>query len=757
MYVFAISLPYTNPHKYDHYTVSLAHHVIAGWFLKCKLSLRKDFVNYIQKGFTTNVKKVFEEQSMKIHQTAVNEDSSNRKRSSSLTERGAKQRVPSLKQIPFKSEETADEIAYNFHMELADTCIDFLSRHTYSTISALPKRSPTAEYLLGNGQSMSWLVGHNIITITTSSCSSTAVKNGLCDRCALVCRPQSLKASLDPNSSSNGATSPEINSIKSSSSELCKRYTKATLQHHSGQESESSEISSNSSSMTVNSPFVQSEQTIKFSKQTSNEGRFSNSSGSLDALSRRGSNPDTLDHSTETVSKHSSASNPMYLSPQQSIERIKQICICSCSGYAEVVVRRPTGNMSWIMRIQNHITLDSLTCDVPLQDLIHMCTPSLGEIYNFQDLLNEEQAWNNLNSTTEQAATNLDLNKRKETADVKLQPEKIERKVEATASAIQKEENIADMTSIFTDVTSNAAAETRSGPINIPKSNHQEKIPSGSFSDVEIEDDDVNSNNVTFDENESRLRNPVRRVNSSPEMRSNWRHPYMSQKSNQSTQNADTTMPTGNDDDFNAIDTEQQLKKKNYGKVSCEAIPEEIADSTPPNPNQVIRQMPKDDNNTISVVATGLAKNQQNDFISKSNSANASVSKDTLTPFNQSSALPRKQHSADDALQQQEQLQSKQQQQINEPRHSSSGSAINLGSMSTGNKQKLSIDMPNLTTKPPQSHAPLSPRLLARNNPESANSNFNDFPRGRSKTISVVRGEHDRDNNKWTFKGSKLK
>lgn len=47
MYVFAISLPYTNPYRFDHYTVSLAHHVVAGWFLKCRLSMRKNLVNYI--------------------------------------------------------------------------------------------------------------------------------------------------------------------------------------------------------------------------------------------------------------------------------------------------------------------------------------------------------------------------------------------------------------------------------------------------------------------------------------------------------------------------------------------------------------------------------------------------------------------------------------------------------------------------------------------------------------------------------------
>lgn len=48
MAVFAISLPYTTPFKYDHFIVSLAHHVIAVWFLKCRLPFRRDFVKFIK-------------------------------------------------------------------------------------------------------------------------------------------------------------------------------------------------------------------------------------------------------------------------------------------------------------------------------------------------------------------------------------------------------------------------------------------------------------------------------------------------------------------------------------------------------------------------------------------------------------------------------------------------------------------------------------------------------------------------------------
>lgn len=260
MYVFAISIPYTNPHKYDHYTVSLAHHVIAGWFLKCRLPLRRNFVNYIIKGFETNVQMPFDEVK-KVDFSAVNEDSSNRKRSSSLTEQGTKNRErPSLQHLRFKSDEAA---VYNFHMELAETCIDFLARHTFSPCSALPKRLPTADFLLAGGQALTWLVGHNLITITTSGCSSTPIRNGLCDRCSLLCKPpvlnhmqtgmtggmtttttatatagtlkcNNINGNNNGSTSSNGATSPETLSTKVSDSDgsMNKRYTKASFQHN---------------------------------------------------------------------------------------------------------------------------------------------------------------------------------------------------------------------------------------------------------------------------------------------------------------------------------------------------------------------------------------------------------------------------------------------------------------------------------------------------------------------------------------------
>lgn len=579
-------------------------------------------------------------------------------------------------------------------------------------------------------------------------------------RCTLVCKPNQKS-----DSSSNGVTSPEVSSVKSSRSELCQRYTKASLQHNSGQDSESSELLSSSS---VATPLEANGEQNRFPKQQSNEGR-STSSGSLDALSRRGSNPDTFNHSSESGSKHSSMNQPMYLSPQQSIDRIKQVCICSCSGFAEIVICRPTGNMSWIMRIQNHIALESLSCDVALQDLINMCTPPLADIYNIQDLLHEDQSWN---SNVNDPSPMIPEQPRKKITSIDTSEPKSTRKSDRNDAPIQTlsesiiQRSAENVTTIAVKETPSSARDSNtpqlSGPIAIPKATNKDKIPSGSFSDVELEDDDNGNGNVAFDENDSRSRNPVRRVNSSPEMSSNWRHPFINPKGNpqavgNNNNNNTLSVHGATDDDFNILDSDLQQKKKNYGKVSCEAIPEEIADSTPPKSIRNDKKTPsKADSLVHSIVASAEAKNQQNDFIAKSTQAQSALQvSSSNAKGTDSSVLPRKQHSADDA----EQSQSKQQQPpINEPRHSSSGSAINLGGASSSNSKKLSIDMqPNLTKKPPQSQPPLSPRLFRNHEMSFLNNsnNFNDFSRGRSKTISVVRSEHNnRDNSKWNFQGS---
>lgn len=66
---------------------------------------------------------------------SLNEDSSNRKRSTSLTEKGSRNTRNDSEKRPAMNPNLK-----TFHIELAETCIDFLARHTFSPCSALPKR-----------------------------------------------------------------------------------------------------------------------------------------------------------------------------------------------------------------------------------------------------------------------------------------------------------------------------------------------------------------------------------------------------------------------------------------------------------------------------------------------------------------------------------------------------------------------------------------------------------------------------------------
>jgi len=130
------------------------------------------------------------------------------------------------------------------------------------------------------------------------------------------------------------------------------------------------------------------------------------------------------------------------------------------------------------------------------------------------------------------------------------------------------------------EITSSLAGST--GPIDIPKKASL-KEPAGSFSDVEPEEDEQVNEDLAFDDNGrkysegSRSRNPVRRVNSSPEMSSSWRSPFVQTKgSSKSESNSKqwndnviatvvTKTPHSSDVEeniSNEVISEQQQKKK---------------------------------------------------------------------------------------------------------------------------------------------------------------------------------------------------
>ncbi|CAH1986295.1 unnamed protein product [Acanthoscelides obtectus] len=457
MAVFAISLPYTNPFRYDHYTVSLAHHVIAVWFLKCRVPFRKDFVKFITQGLQTNVLVPFEDNKTIFNQSLseLNQDSSDRKRSSSLTEQSSRKRIqqPVRLDKPLHRPASEKSLTTTFYEELTETCIDLMARYAFSPCTALPRRLPVAEFLLKGGQSMCWLVGNKLVTVTTSGCSQKILKNGVCDKCWIVCKSgegQTRGGSNDDEGTSWG--------------------------------------------------------------------------------SRQGSNEKSSQSGNSPVEDKTEKDEPIAAKMKKIMERMpeeRELCSCWCSGWAEIHVRRPTGNMSWVMRIQNPTSLTNSVYEFPLRELSTLFMSSL--------IIDDKG----------EVATRPPLRR---------QPSEDQPNPEDERASV-------------------AASETNSS--DIPGSPRQTPSRQNSRDSVEDESD------CQYDDGSGRSRNPVRRSNSSPEMSASWKNPFLHQKGSSSS--------SGESEESKCLDEDGGKKAgKMYSKdmrVSCEAIPEEIAGSgtTPPS------------------------------------------------------------------------------------------------------------------------------------------------------------------------------
>ncbi|KYM81590.1 Tuberin [Atta colombica] len=517
MSVFAILLPYTNPFKYNHYTVSLAYHVIAVWFLKCRLPFRKEFVKFITTGLKANVIIPLEEgHLMKSDFSVINEDSSNRKRSSSLTEQGSRGRrerpimanrmIGESRALDLKP--PMDEGLMNFHIELIETCIDLMARYTFSNYSARPKRLPAADFLLKEGQSMTWILGNRLITVTTSGCSNKAMRGGLCDNCWAACKPGFLLLDHTKTHSILQRTS----SIETSKEDKLSR------------QSSGGHGSSNANTAT-NSPTEESKKSTEESDSTKKEFLMEKTEKDQIETSKLG----------------------------QILNNDKQdghiLCACWCQGWAEIYVRRPTGDMSWIMRIQNSTQFET-PMDFPVHDIMALYMPNQDTVQNKQQ-----------EAASEFSDDETEFRKRRTYKYFLLQdvPNK-------SNNQIQNEHVKSVISSIV------------SGPIAIPSSPARPS-PSRQSSRDSLE---------SLEEDTRRSRNPVRRSNSSPEMSANWKNPFLNkEKLNVQQQQIDK--------DFTCseleikLDAELKKHSKNiYTKdmrVSCEAIPEEIfgMGTTPPS------------------------------------------------------------------------------------------------------------------------------------------------------------------------------
>ncbi|KAM9725262.1 tuberin isoform 5-T5 [Dama dama] len=322
--VFAISLPYTNPSKFNQYIVCLAHHVIAMWFIRCRLPFRKDFVPYITKGLRSNVLLSFDD---------TPEKDSFRARSTSLNERPKSRIQTSLTSASLGSADEssmaqADDNLKNLHLELTETCLDMMARYVFSNFTAVPKRSPVGEFLLAGGRTKTWLVGNKLVTVTTSVGTGTRSLLG-----------------LDSGELQGG---PEL----SSDPGVHVRQTKeapAKLESQAGQQ-----------------VYHGARDRVR-----SMSGGHGLRVGALDtAASHFPSSPTSPGSQTAPAGQPEKASAGSPLPAQKEKTNLAAYVPLLTQGWAEILVRRPTGNTSWLMSLENPLSpFSSDINSMPLQEL----------------------------------------------------------------------------------------------------------------------------------------------------------------------------------------------------------------------------------------------------------------------------------------------------------------------------------------------------------------------------------------------------
>uniref|UniRef100_A0A3P9BIK2 Tuberin n=1 Tax=Maylandia zebra TaxID=106582 RepID=A0A3P9BIK2_9CICH len=325
----------SNPIRFNQYIVSLAHHVIAMWFIRCRLPFRKDFVQYITKGLRSNALLPFDDS---------HEQSPFRARSTSLNERPKRMHTStttcSLGSADENAVTQADEGLKTVHLELTETCLDMMARYVFSNFSALPKRSPIAEFLLAGGRSMTWLVGNKLVTITTSGGVRTQALLGL-----------DMADRLGGGGGELTRSDPSL-------------HTRMTKEAPAKLESQSSQQHNRAARIRVRS--MSGGHALRAGPAQSLSPLVSPSEGELTAPLSPSSGP-ALDSLGPSSSTSATPSVPPTLKDNPTLAEFAPMLT---QGWAEIFIRRPSGNTSWLMCLENPPSpFSSELGNMPLQEL----------------------------------------------------------------------------------------------------------------------------------------------------------------------------------------------------------------------------------------------------------------------------------------------------------------------------------------------------------------------------------------------------
>ena len=222
-----------------------------------------------------------------------------------------------------------------FHEELTETCVDILARYMFANAAVHPKRLPTTDFLLKEGNSATWLLNTMLITVTTSLCDQSANRGGLCDRCHLICSKNSRPVS---DSGMNPADPEDPNGVR--------------VRHQS-------EFHAQKPSPSRYVPGSSARDDFDLRRQLSVE-KLSSAPATEESLTEMGK--------LEALMKEQKEKGAVTKKPD--------LCSCWCSGWAEIHIRRPSGDVSWMCRIQNSSLVSDSHGEFPLADLTAIFQPT---------------------------------------------------------------------------------------------------------------------------------------------------------------------------------------------------------------------------------------------------------------------------------------------------------------------------------------------------------------------------------------------
>ncbi|XP_067044886.1 tuberin-like isoform X1 [Acropora muricata] len=333
--VFAICLPYTDPYRYSQYTVTLAYHVIAAWFVRSRLAYRKAFVGFVSKGLkasAVNPERFDPRPDSPALATA-------KSHSNNVSNQPSPQTAPrSISPVTKKETDSSCEL----HSEMSEVCMDMMARYAFAPCMSQPNRTKAVEFMLASGHSRTWMINNTIVTISTSG--TYVGLDGVCENC-LALREQKFDISSLEKSKLEKILQQRTTAIAADSAETL--LTQASSDHSQG-----TGIGTRSSANSQTKPDASPKPDSKFTslEKTALHKSLSVDTAKLKSLSEARSSNASERRNSEPVA---SAVNP-------------RNCQCVCQGWAEILIRRPCGNLSWIMRIQNRETSASLDGDVSM-------------------------------------------------------------------------------------------------------------------------------------------------------------------------------------------------------------------------------------------------------------------------------------------------------------------------------------------------------------------------------------------------------